>query len=391
MRLMATHSLRWCYEQLVTVVLCLLSTMAAETILVTGANGFVAMHIIRNALDKGWTVIGTVRSAECAAKVVAAFPNAREHLVIERVDAITKSESFNTVFTSHGPQITAIVNAAGAPPKVDIDDQQREIIDPAIAAVKALLEAVEQHYRLGNCDRLRRFVHISSTIALADLSKGDAPGCVYDCDTWNPLTYEDACAIKHPLVAYAGAKTLSEKAAWDFVKSPSSTRTIDLDLVAMVPASFFGPHSDPSISMDELLRHDNSRMLWDMTDNRQPTGVSKVLHDVHMGSCVDVRDAAQATLLAIETPEAGGQRIVVGQRTHWQFVRDAARRVSPQLAARIDPGTPGAGEAAKATTYDLDGTKVTTLLGMEYTPMETALKDAYEQLLDAEKRQAKQV
>lgn len=40
-----------------------------ETILVTGASGFVASHVIRYFLEAGFKVRGTVRSEKSAAKV----------------------------------------------------------------------------------------------------------------------------------------------------------------------------------------------------------------------------------------------------------------------------------------------------------------------------------
>lgn len=43
--------------------------MAAKTVLVTGANGFVAAHILTVLLDAGYRVVGTVRSRTAAEHV----------------------------------------------------------------------------------------------------------------------------------------------------------------------------------------------------------------------------------------------------------------------------------------------------------------------------------
>jgi NADPH-dependent methylglyoxal reductase len=45
------------------------NAVATETVLVTGANGYVALHVIHQCLAKGWFVVGTVRSEKAAGQV----------------------------------------------------------------------------------------------------------------------------------------------------------------------------------------------------------------------------------------------------------------------------------------------------------------------------------
>lgn len=52
------------------------------TVLVTGASGYIASHVIKELLQRGYHVIGTVRSVANKDKYafLYEFPNAKEHL-----------------------------------------------------------------------------------------------------------------------------------------------------------------------------------------------------------------------------------------------------------------------------------------------------------------------
>ncbi|KAK6071654.1 NAD dependent epimerase/dehydratase [Seiridium cupressi] len=163
---------------------------------------------------------------------------------------------------------------------------------------------------------------------------------------------------------------------WDFMRAKRN-----FDWVTVLPATIFGPHiAEPDLGNLNV----SSRMLWELAS---PSKSPSPWHSYHMGAWVDVRDAAEALLPSVEVPEAGGQRFVAAQRTHWQFMRDAAR-YSDELRGRVDPGWPGAGEAARATTYGVDGSKVATVLGLNYTTLPVSVKDSFEQLIAIEKRRA---
>lgn len=97
-----------------------------------------------------------------------------------------------------------------------------------------------------------------------------------------------------------------------------------------------------------------------------PSSNPPVYNSRHLGSWVDIRDVAEALLAAIQTPEAGSIQFLVAQRCHWQLVRDEARRELPELRTMIEAGDPGSWQAAKSTTYDVDGSMVTSTLKVEY-------------------------
>lgn len=347
------------------------SDMATETILITGANGYLALHIIQQAITLGWNIVGTVRSEASAAKVKALFPDAGEQLSLVLIPRLEDVASFEQAFKDHA--ITAVINAA-SPILSDPKDQKTDVVDPATHGGLALLEAAQRY----GGTALRRVIHVGSFTSAMDFALGDAPGHTFGPETWNPITYEQAVSGEHT-AGYVGSKVLVERAMWEFMETQRN-----FDFVSLLPATIFGPHV-AAPDLDHL--NVSSSLLWELAS---PSPDPSPWHGRHMGAWVDVRDTASALLRAVEVPEAGGQRFVAGQRTHWQCIRDAAR-YSDELRNRVEPGTLGDGEAAKATTYDVDGSKVPTNLGVSYTALSVSVRDSFEQLLAIEEARSMKV
>ncbi len=356
-----------------------MSLKAPETILITGANGFVALHFIQQALAKGWNVVGTVRSVSSASKVHAIFPSVpTSQLALVHVPDITQATSFEVAFTSAPTPITAVINAA-SPLTINPKNPRTDVLDPAISGGLAIVSAAASY----GGPSLRRLVHISSFTTILDKTRSDnSPGKTYTAEDWNPLTYEMA-ATGGEMASYAGSKALAERAMWDFVK----THPVTYDFVSLAPAAIFGPHMEgPNGEGRPDLKHLNvsSAMLWELV---VPAETRPPWNDYHMGAWVDVRDVVATLLACVDMPEASGRRFLCAVRTHWQFVRDVIYRLPPGLGLRerVDIGEPGAGEMARDTTYDVDGSQVTSVLGVKYRTLDESLLDSYKQLLAAER------
>src|SRR5436190_1427736 len=108
-----------------------------QTILVTGANSYVASHIIKQALDKGYNVRGTVRSERSTAGVRDKFASYGDKLDFAVVSDITKPELFEAAFASPAKPITGVMNVA-APFVMDVEDNKRDLLDPAIGGAVAV-------------------------------------------------------------------------------------------------------------------------------------------------------------------------------------------------------------------------------------------------------------
>jgi nucleoside-diphosphate-sugar epimerase len=188
--------------------------MEQETVLMTGANGYVGLHVTYQCLAKGWAVIGMVRSRGAEYRLQSIFPDAfsSSQLTISVVSDIIKPEQYEPAFQVEGKQVTAVINTA-SPLINEPQDVRTQVLDPAIQSSTALLEAV---LRLGG-GSVRRVVHTSSCGAVLNVSLGLAPGKTYTPEDWNPTTYEEA-AEGGPGLAYVGSKAVAEKAMWAWMK-----------------------------------------------------------------------------------------------------------------------------------------------------------------------------
>jgi NADPH-dependent methylglyoxal reductase len=353
--------------------------MAQETVLVTGANGFIGLHVLHHCFKRHWNVIGTARSEKAASLLQSLFPEqtSSSQLKIAKIQGITQTEFYKPAFQGAG--VTAVINTA-SPIVYNVSDVAKEILDPAISSATAILEAAASY----GGESVRRVVHVSSGAAFIDPSQGKGPGKHYTTEDWNPTTYEQAVAGGAGL-AYMASKALAERAMWKWKDEHPST---SFDLVSVAPAAVFGKQYLGALEGKQTVDLKNLNLsiktIWAIAS---PEVAKTTDTSFHMGGWVYVSDLAEALCKAVTTPEAGGLRIPCTQRCHWQLIRDSARRVLPELRERIDPGTPGLAEKEKELSYAMDGSRMTSVLGVGYTSLDVALKEVYEQLLEAEKAQ----
>jgi uncharacterized protein YbjT (DUF2867 family) len=72
-----------------------LAPNSGALILVTGANGYIAVHLVRELLEKGYRVRGTVRAESKATHLRKTFASYGDKLELVIVDDITKEGAFD--------------------------------------------------------------------------------------------------------------------------------------------------------------------------------------------------------------------------------------------------------------------------------------------------------
>jgi len=285
-----------------------------DTVLVTGATGFIAQHCILQLLEGGWSVRGTARSAGRTAEVADVL---RPHLspaAQARLDG-----SFEVV----AADLTADAGWADAvrgcrfvlhvaspiprtPPK-----HEDELIIPARDGVLRVLRAA-------STNGVERVVLTSSTAAV-----------IYGRDRDHVFTEDDWSNVDDKRIgAYEKSKTLAERAAWDLMGSLGDDHP--MELVAINPGLVLGP----------ILSEDygtSGELVKKILDRDFPA-----IPDVNY-ALVDVRDVAAAHLAAMTTPEAAGQRFLCAIENH------SMRDVAKVLAQHLD------GKGFKVPTGNLPG------------------------------------
>ncbi|MFV0452844.1 MAG: SDR family oxidoreductase [Propioniciclava sp.] len=239
----------------------------SSTVLVTGASGFIAKHIVRELLDRGYRVRAGVRSPAGRAQVEALFPDAA--LTFVSLD-LSADDGWAEAMIG----VDVLIHTASPFPATDPADRT-DLISPA---VEGTLRALGAAHDAG----VTRVILTSSCAAIYKPAEADLS---------QPRTRDDWTDPDGPATsAYEASKTLAERAAWDFVDAHPG-----LSMTVINPGAVFGP------PMDE---HYGTSLGYveQVLSGREP-----FLPRLSM-PVVDVRDVARMHVGAITTPETIGQR-----------------------------------------------------------------------------------
>lgn len=328
-------------------------------VLVTGASGFIAYHIIDVLLQHGYTVVGTVRNEEKAKNLLESFKD--KPFEVAYVKDIMEPHAFDKVFQSD-PSITAVVHSA-SPLKGSTPD---EVINSAIEGTRSILTAIKTYG-----PQVSHVVITSSLSAAADTTRLFDPTHEINEDSWNPITLE--AGQKAP---YFASKKLAEKEFWRFVKEED----VKFKATAVIPPYVFGPIKH--ITSAEI-SGSNSLLLNPIFKEQGPDHK----FNLPIYPFTDVRDTALAHVLPLGNPEKfDGQRLIpMAGIISAQTALDILHKRIPELKGKIPVGQPGTGTDFYYKSFKWDDTKSKELLGFEYVSTEDTVADMVQSYLDLSK------
>ncbi|KAK9915197.1 hypothetical protein WJX75_006019 [Coccomyxa subellipsoidea] len=303
---------------------------------VTGAGGFVATELINQLLSKGYTVRGTVRSVSDASKVqhLTKLGNALPGKLELREADLLQEGSFDEVVRGS----TFLFHTA-SPFFIETPDPQKDLIDPALKGTQNVLASASKAK-----DTLKRVVLTSSVAAVhGEYAAPPKNGHLYTEEDWN-----ESSSIENGQ-AYHLSKTVAEKEAWRIAKETG------LDLVAVLPNFVLGP----VISC----RADGTSVgfLKGIVEGKPVEGTPLIC---------DVRDVANAHVLAAETPSASGRYIVSqGTPVTATYLSKVLRERFPQYAI------PEVLEQEYDVKERIDNSKAAKELGLKLTPESSTFID----------------
>jgi dihydroflavonol-4-reductase len=247
----------------------------AERVVVTGASGFIARHVIAELRSHGYWVRGTSRRP-----------------VDGLNDVVTADLSRDDGWAAAVEGCDYVMHVASPIPK-ESPKFEDELIRPAVDGTLRVLRAAADA-------GVKRVVLTSS---IAAVSSGHRDEAVRTEADWS---------IVDRSPGYPKSKTLAEQAAWDFARESG------MDLVAVNPGMVLGPLHSPTVGTSVQVVH---RLL-----TRDMPASPK------MGfALVDVRDVATAQRLALQTPAAAGNRYILAGEHMWM------RDIAAVLAEEFNP------------------------------------------------------
>jgi dihydroflavonol-4-reductase len=269
--------------------------MENNLVLVTGGTGFIAQYCILALLGAGYRVRTTVRTPSRETEV-------RAHLRAggaepdDRLTFITADLNEDRGWAEAVAGCTYVLHGASPTPSGD-QVSEEDWVRPAVEGNLRVLRAA----RDANVQR----VVLTSAFGAVGMGHKQMTRPFNETD-WTDLTGDVAL--------YQKSKTLSERAAWAFLKTEGQ----GLELAAVNPTGVLGPvlGADYSHSI---------RLIKNLMDGMP--GCPKV-----NSGFVDVRDVADLHLRAMTDPAAKGERfLAIAGQSLW--IRDVAKVLRQKMGA----------------------------------------------------------
>ena len=289
--------------------------MPQGTVLVSGASGYIAGFAIRQLIDEGWTVRGTVRMLARADAVRASLEVTADQLALVAADLTSDAG-----WTEAAAGCDYVLHIA-SPLADTMPGHEDELIVPARDGALRVLRAAREA-------GVKRVVMTSSTAAIC--YGMDGLRRVFTEADWTDPAHADT-------YAYVRSKVLAERAARDFMAAEGGA----MEFCTINPGLVLGPvlGSDFSASL---------AVVQKLLDGALP-GLPRLGFPV-----CDVRDIASAHVRAMTLPGLDGERFLCAGEFLWMAdvaailksrLGDRARRVTMRtlpnflvrLVALFDP------------------------------------------------------
>jgi len=315
----------------------------AKTVAVTGASGYLATEIIKQLVEKGYNVVGTVRDLHNPDKVkhlLELFP------VVKLVEAdLLKEGSFDKAFEG-----AHYVIHAASPFLTEWKDPQVDLVDPALKGTKNVLSSVA---KIGS---VKQVVVTSSAAAVVQEHRAPDESKVWTEADWNITS----TLTEGP---YRLSKRLAEEAAWNWAKEHPNVK-----VVTICPTFILGPPYSSRTDATSI------RVVKSFLDgSAQKDGVSAVAF-----GCVDVRDVAKAHIAALENPNSSGRYMVTSELAIPRL--ELVNLLKPKFGHYPLPDKQVGNISLPLVKYS--NAKMKKELGIELTPIEKSMNEMAQQLID---------
>ncbi|KAM9898575.1 hypothetical protein OXX69_009814, partial [Metschnikowia pulcherrima] len=155
----------------------------STSVFVSGATGFIAQHIVQLLLSKGYSVVGTVRSAEKGDHLTKLFNS--DKFSYEIVPDVEPVGAFDEALKKH-PEVTVFLHTA-SPFHFKATNVEEELLKPAVNGTKNALSAIQKYG-----PQITKVVVTSSYAAIATAELVTDPNHTNTEESWNTISWEDS-------------------------------------------------------------------------------------------------------------------------------------------------------------------------------------------------------
>ena len=351
----------------------------SSLVLISGANGHVAQHVLAQLLSRPLAsrprIRATVRADTSASGLRQVFASqiADGSLDLAFVPDIAASGAFDQVVKG----CTHIAHIA-SPLVVGAQNVERDVLTPAIRGTQGLLLSALHHAG----PQLESVVVTSSFASCFDPAHGLREGYTYTPTDWNPISYEEAADPSLDLdvyperyrffVTYMASKKLAEAAAWDVYRDERPHWRLSV----VCPTYIGGPSVLPLAKGSGSLSFSNA-LIWKTATSREGDSLATL----DFPYWVDVRDVARAHVAALSMPEAGGKRFILAPiKTRYAEMANVVRDELGWETSR---------EKQEEGIFDIRDDGCEKVLGMkEWIGLEKMVVDTVVQVREAEEKRA---
>lgn len=252
-----------------------------KTVMVTGGTGYLGGWVVKDLLEKGYTVKVPVRDKNKESKYAFLKDLEKESkgsLVIFEANLLDEGS-----FDEAAKGCDAIIHMA-SPFTLRIKDPQKELVDPALKGTRNVLNAAS---RSGTVSK----IVLTSSVAAVH---GDSIDMTEQgLSEFSEKQFNETSSLKHQPYSYS--KVLAEKEAWKMAEGQDKWK-----LVVINPSFVMGP------SLTESSNSESLNFMKEMMSGKYKSGVPELQFGF-----VDVRDVATAHILALESDKAEGRHILV--------------------------------------------------------------------------------
>ncbi|CAK7345957.1 unnamed protein product [Dovyalis caffra] len=264
-----------------------------ERVCVTGAGGYLGSWVVNLLLSKDYLVHGTIRDpSDDKYAHLKELDKATENLKLFKADLLDYSSLCSAIQGCRG-----VFHVASPVPYTVVPNPEVEVIEPAVKGTLNVLKACAEA-------KVKRVVIVSSGSAVL-FNPSWPKGQVMDENCWSDKEYCRATKNWYNL-----SKTEAESEAWEYAKRSG------LDVVVICPSLILGPILQSTVNA-------STRVLIQILKDGRESLQNKIR------PIVDVRDVAEALLLAYETPKAEGRYICTAYTIRVKDLVEKLRSIYP--------------------------------------------------------------